>query len=95
MLSYYSLYVCYAKPLVNLVLRKPTQLKYLRINLFKSYVKQYAICKLLLYYRKTQFCRCSCLLEGLVLRNLTVKEDRRIYSTERERSYLVCIEVLY
>jgi hypothetical protein len=79
--SHYPPHVRWAKPLVNSVSRKPTRLEYLRMNL--------------LYHRKTRFCRRGCLLEGLVLRDLTVKEDGRIYSTERERGYPVRVEVPY
>jgi hypothetical protein len=91
--SHYPPHVCWAKSLVNSVSRKPTQFEYLHMNMFESHVKQRATCKPLLYHRKTRFCHRSCLLEGLVLRDLTVKEDGRIYSTERERSYPVRMEV--
>jgi hypothetical protein len=93
--SHYPPHVRWAKPLINSVSRKPTRLEYLRMNLLESHVERCATCEPLLYHRKTRFCRRGCLLEGLVIRDLTVKENGRIYSTERERGYPVRVEVPY
>jgi hypothetical protein len=63
------------------------------MNLLESHADRCVACEPLLYNRKPHFCRRGCILEDLVLRDLMVKEDGRIYSTEREHGYLVRVEV--
>jgi hypothetical protein len=65
------------------------------MNLLESHVERCAICEPLLYNRKPPFCRRGCLLEDLVLRDLTLKKDGRVYSMEKERGYPVHVEVPY
>lgn len=63
------------------------------MNLLENHAERCVTCEPLLYNRKPPFCRRGCLLEDLVLRDFIVKEDGRVYSTEKERGHLVRVEV--
>ena len=63
------------------------------MNLLESHADRCPTCELLLENRKPPYCRRGCLLEDLVLRDLTLQEDGRVYSTEKEHGYLVRVEV--
>ncbi|RAQ98954.1 hypothetical protein DDE82_008745 [Stemphylium lycopersici] len=87
--------VHWEKTVVKSVSRKPTRLEYLRMNLLESHADRCTTCEPLLYNRKPAYCRQGCLLEDLVLRDLMLRKDGRIYSTEEECGHLIRVEVPY
>jgi hypothetical protein len=91
--TYYYPHVRWAEPVVKSISRKPTRLEFLRMNLLESHADRCATCEPLLYNRKPPYCRRGCLLEDLVIRDLKVREDGRVYSTWREDGCLVRVEV--
>lgn len=63
------------------------------MNLLESHTDRCNTCEPLLHNRKPAYCRRGRLLEDLVLRDLKLRRDGRIYSTEEEHGHLVRVEV--
>jgi len=63
------------------------------MNIFESHVDGCAACEPLLFNRKPTYCRRGGLLEDLVIRDFLVGGDGRVYSTDRERGYRICVEI--